>query len=217
MIVGTMKRKIVFLLFLLGSAVVVGIVIKFLNSRTPKEGEFRVEANPLVNVFLDNKQFGRTPLREKVKAGEYMVKLVPDLHEAVQRFSSLSEYELFGIVAQTGEFLDWCDTTDGALFPKIDEWMTEHVAALLLYREREANLPQGLPEDSPSIPRELRVLRGIKRQGTTALSTYCRFYADEWKRFDGSGAERLANQWDALADVTSTLSEVPRKLPTRSV
>lgn len=78
MIEGTMKRKIAFLLFLLGSAVVVGGVIKFLNSRTPKEGEFRVEANPVVAVFLDNKQFGRTPLREKVKAGEYLVKIVPD-------------------------------------------------------------------------------------------------------------------------------------------
>lgn len=78
MIEGAMKRKIVFLLVLLGLAVLVGIVVKFLNSRTPKEGELRIESSPTASVFLDNKHMGRTPLREKVKAGEYTVKLVPE-------------------------------------------------------------------------------------------------------------------------------------------
>ena len=142
-----------------------------------------------------------------------MVKLIPDLHESVQRFSSLTEHELFGIIAHTGAFLDWCDTTDGGLFPKVDEWMTEHAAALFLYRKKEAYLPEGLPHDSPSIPPELRVLREVVRRGAVALPAYCHFHAEEWRRVSGDGAVRIANQWEALADVTSTLSEVPQKLP----
>lgn len=78
MIEGAMKRKIVFLILLLGLAVLVGGGVKFLNSRTPKEGELRVESSPVASVFLDNKHMGRTPLREKVKSGEYTVKLIAE-------------------------------------------------------------------------------------------------------------------------------------------
>lgn len=140
-----------------------------------------------------------------------MEKLIPDLDDAMHRFSIMTQHELFGVIAHTGGFLNSCDTRDDSLFPKIDIWLTEHVAALLLLRGRETHLPQGLPEDSLSIPPELRVLRNIEHKGATALSEYCHFYADEW----GSGAVRLTNQWEALADVTSTLSEVPRKLPVK--
>lgn len=137
----------------------------------------------------------------------------PSFSEAMTRFQELPRLDLWNVVAQTAGFLDQCDTTKGSLFPKIDAMLTEYAAAMLLWREKEANLPQGLPEDSLSIPPELQVLRGVERQGVVALPKYCQFRADEWKRFEGSGAVRLANQWDALADVTSTLSEVPRKLP----
>lgn len=143
--------------------------------------------------------------------------LVPDFEEAEAFLKGLSPYDLFGVIAHTGEFLDWCDPKDQSLIPKIDALLTEHVAALLLYREQETNLPTDLPEDSPSIPKELQVLRRVKHEGVTALSEYCFFYAEEWRRIEGDGAVRLANQWRALGDTVSTFSEVPRKLPVRAV
>jgi hypothetical protein len=73
-----MKRKIGFLIILLVIILVVAGFLKIMSSRTPKEGELRVEASPAVSVFLDNKHIGRTPLREKIQAGEYTLRLVPD-------------------------------------------------------------------------------------------------------------------------------------------
>lgn len=139
--------------------------------------------------------------------------LVPDFDEAVMILKSHSQSDLIGVIAQTRDFLDFCDTTDASLVRKIDTWLIDHVAASLLYREREVNLPLVVPvsDDDPRIPRDLRALRKVKRNGVTALATYCHFYAGEWREVQGSGAVRLANQWEALADVVSTLSEVPRK------
>jgi len=73
-----MKRKIVFFVILL--LVVAGIAgaVKYFSSRSPKEGELRIESSPSVSIFLDNKHVGRTPYREKVQAGEYTVRLVPE-------------------------------------------------------------------------------------------------------------------------------------------
>lgn len=73
-----MKRKFGFFVILIVILLVIGGVIKLIVSRTPKEGELRVEASPNVSVFLDNKLLGRTPLREKVTAGEYTVRLVAE-------------------------------------------------------------------------------------------------------------------------------------------
>lgn len=73
-----MKRKIGFFIILIVILLVIGGVIKLVTSRTPKEGELRVESNPVVNVFLDNKLLGRTPLREKVTSGEYTIRLVAE-------------------------------------------------------------------------------------------------------------------------------------------
>lgn len=73
-----MKQKLLFLLGIFLLIVVVGGFVKLLNSRSPKEGELRVESSPSVSVFLDNKHLGRSPLKEKVQAGEYTLRLVPD-------------------------------------------------------------------------------------------------------------------------------------------
>lgn len=73
-----MKRKLGFFIILIIILLVIGGVIKLIASRTPKEGELRVESTPVVSVFLDNKLLGRTPLREKVTAGEYTIRLVAE-------------------------------------------------------------------------------------------------------------------------------------------
>jgi hypothetical protein len=73
-----MKRKIVFLAILLGLVMLVAGVMRFLTNRGPKEGELRIDSVPTATIFLDNKNIGRTPYRDKVESGEYMIKIVPE-------------------------------------------------------------------------------------------------------------------------------------------
>lgn len=73
-----MKRKIGFLFIFFILLLVVGGIVKLLGSPSPKEGELRVDSTPVVSVFLDNKHIGRTPIKEKIKAGEYTIRLVSE-------------------------------------------------------------------------------------------------------------------------------------------
>lgn len=73
-----MKRKAIFLVIFLVVILIIFGAVRLLGSRAPKEGELRVDATPTVSVFLDNKHIGRTPLREKVTAGEYTIRLVAE-------------------------------------------------------------------------------------------------------------------------------------------
>lgn len=74
----SMKRKVIFFVILLVILIGIGGTMKFVASRSPKEGELRVESTPSVSIFLDNKHVGRTPYREKIQAGEYAIRLVPE-------------------------------------------------------------------------------------------------------------------------------------------
>ena len=73
-----MKRKFGFLVIFVVVTLIIFGAVRLLGSRAPKEGELRVDAAPTVSVFLDNKHIGRTPLREKVTAGEYTIRLVAE-------------------------------------------------------------------------------------------------------------------------------------------
>lgn len=73
-----MKRKAVFFVVILLILLAIGGTIKLISDRTPKEGELRVESTPNVSVFLDNKHIGSTPYNDKITAGEYTLRLVPD-------------------------------------------------------------------------------------------------------------------------------------------
>lgn len=73
-----MKRKIAFLVMMVGLVLVVVFVVKFLTARGPKTGELRVDSNPTVNIFLNNKNIGRSPYKDKIEAGNYVIKLVPE-------------------------------------------------------------------------------------------------------------------------------------------
>lgn len=73
-----MKRKVGFLVIFVVITLIIFGAVRLLGSRAPKEGELRVDATPTVSVFLDNKHIGRTPLREKVTAGEYTIRLVAE-------------------------------------------------------------------------------------------------------------------------------------------
>jgi uncharacterized protein YgiM (DUF1202 family) len=73
-----MKRKIIFLLILLGLVMLVTALIRMLSNRGPKQGELRVDSQPEATIFLDNKNIGKTPFRDTVESGEYTIKLVPE-------------------------------------------------------------------------------------------------------------------------------------------
>jgi hypothetical protein len=73
-----MKRKIVFILVLIGLVGGVVLAVKLLTNRGPKQGELKVDSNPAAAIFLDNKNIGRSPFQDKVEAGSYTIKLVPD-------------------------------------------------------------------------------------------------------------------------------------------
>lgn len=78
MIALIMKRKLIFLVILIGLVLLIAGVIRFLANRGPKEGELRVDSQPVATIFLDNRNIGRTPFKDKVEAGEYTIKLVPE-------------------------------------------------------------------------------------------------------------------------------------------
>ena len=73
-----MKRKIAFLLSLVGLVIVVAFVVKALTGRGTKQGELRVDSSPNATIFLDSKNIGRSPFKDKVNAGSYTMKLVPE-------------------------------------------------------------------------------------------------------------------------------------------
>lgn len=50
----------------------------FLMSSQDKFGKVRVVASPSATVFVDNVAVGKTPYEEKIKIGEYLVKLIPE-------------------------------------------------------------------------------------------------------------------------------------------
>lgn len=73
-----MKRKLLYLAILLGFVLLIGAAVKLLSNRTPKAGELRIESQPSATIFLDNKNIGKTPYKEKVASGEYSLRLVPE-------------------------------------------------------------------------------------------------------------------------------------------
>lgn len=79
MIVGTMKRKIG---FLVGLLVVLGLILGGVKlaggGGSPKQGILKVVSTPTASVFLDNKHIGRTPVESKVDAGSFTIRLVPE-------------------------------------------------------------------------------------------------------------------------------------------
>jgi hypothetical protein len=78
MIECIMKRKLLLIvaIFLLVGGVLV--VMKASKGGTAKQGELRIDSQPVANVYIDDKQIGRTPYRNKLNVGEFSIKLMPD-------------------------------------------------------------------------------------------------------------------------------------------
>jgi uncharacterized protein YgiM (DUF1202 family) len=73
-----MQRKILFIVGILGILFVGFLLVRFLSNRGPKFGELRVDSQTPATIFLDNKNIGKTPYKDKVATGEYTLKLVSD-------------------------------------------------------------------------------------------------------------------------------------------
>jgi len=76
-----MKQKLLFLLLVIAFLTVVGIAINTVRNRTPKQGELKIESQPIGTVYLEGKNIGRTPIGKttmKVAAGDYTLKIEPD-------------------------------------------------------------------------------------------------------------------------------------------
>jgi hypothetical protein len=74
----TMKRKLIFLFVILGLSGIILIGYKYLLDKSPKQGVLKINSNPPVTIFLDNKHIGRSTYEDKVTEGEYTVKLTPE-------------------------------------------------------------------------------------------------------------------------------------------
>ncbi len=73
-----MRRKLTILTIAI--LLLVGGFIFFTKvfNRAPKQGVLKVNSTPQASVYLDNKNIGKTPFEDKVIAGEYTVRVVPD-------------------------------------------------------------------------------------------------------------------------------------------
>jgi hypothetical protein len=84
-----MRRKILFLLVMVGLLGIAAGAVKYFQSQGPKDGELHVESTPGTNVFLDNKLLGTSPIKDiKVATGEHTVRLEP-----VSAISSIAPWQ----------------------------------------------------------------------------------------------------------------------------
>lgn len=74
-----MKRKLLIILgFLIVIPLLVLIVRLIITSTIPKQGVLKVSTNVAARVFIENKDIGKTPLEQKIDAGDYAIRLVPE-------------------------------------------------------------------------------------------------------------------------------------------
>jgi hypothetical protein len=73
-----MKRKLLVFLFLLILFLGFVGVRFFLLSSQDTFGKIRIVSSPSSTVFIDNVAVGKTPYEEKLKVGEFLVKLIPE-------------------------------------------------------------------------------------------------------------------------------------------
>lgn len=73
-----MKKKLLLLLFLFFAFGVFVLVRYFLSKRENSYGRLKVQSSPVSSIFLNNLAIGRTPFEDKVKEGEYILKLIPE-------------------------------------------------------------------------------------------------------------------------------------------
>ena len=73
-----MKKKIgILLLLLLGFFLFVAIRFFLLDTQNTF-GQLRIMSSPVATIFINNVAIGKVPFEDKYKAGEYLLKLIPE-------------------------------------------------------------------------------------------------------------------------------------------
>jgi uncharacterized protein YgiM (DUF1202 family) len=73
-----MKKKILFLLFLIILFFAVIAVRYYILDRQGAAGRVKIISSPPAGVFVDNVAVGKTPFEDKLEESEYMIKLIPE-------------------------------------------------------------------------------------------------------------------------------------------
>lgn len=73
-----MKRKIALLIFMVLLFVIFIAIKIIILDKQSTDGILKVLSSPTASVFLNNNAIGKTPYEDKIKEGEYMIKLIPE-------------------------------------------------------------------------------------------------------------------------------------------
>lgn len=88
-----MKEKIIlFVVLLAGFLIFLGIKAFIIND-SENYGVLKVDATPTASIFLNSLNIGRTPFEDKVKEGEYIIKLIPEATDSASWQGKIQIYK----------------------------------------------------------------------------------------------------------------------------
>lgn len=73
-----MSKKLLISAGLIFGFVLLFLLVKFLSGGQGGPASLKITTNPASTIFLDGAHLGKTPYEDKIKAGEYTLKLVPE-------------------------------------------------------------------------------------------------------------------------------------------
>lgn len=98
-----MRKKVYLFLILIFFFVIFLLYKSFSLSSSNQFGVLKVVSSPKTGVFLNNVNIGRTPFEDKVKVGEYLIKLIPE-GEATQAASWQGKINIY---KNTKTYVNW--------------------------------------------------------------------------------------------------------------
>lgn len=73
-----MKKKILYIVVLLVVLVAGGLIYDYVIKQRSNSGRIKIVSSPSAGVFIDNVAVGKTPFEQKMDAGTYVLKLIPE-------------------------------------------------------------------------------------------------------------------------------------------
>ena len=73
-----MKKKILYIVVLLVVLIAGGLIYDYVIKQRSNSGRVKIVSSPSAGVFIDNVAVGKTPFEQKMDAGTYVVKLIPE-------------------------------------------------------------------------------------------------------------------------------------------
>lgn len=88
-----MKEKIIlFVVLLAGFLIFLGLKAFIINN-SENYGVLKVDATPTASIFLNSLNIGRSPFEDKVKEGEYIIKLIPEATDSASWQGKIQIYK----------------------------------------------------------------------------------------------------------------------------